>query len=93
MKQLALRREELLAESRINRQTLALEWQHIGVSLAWARSGMELAKSLRPLWMLLAPLAGVAAARQWRSIQGLWRKGRLLWSIVGRLRALWQYLH
>jgi hypothetical protein len=93
MRQLEFRREELLAKSQINRQTLALEWQQIKVSLAWARSGIELAKSLRPLWVLLAPLAGIAAARQWRSVKGLWHKGRLLWLIAGRLRALWQYLH
>ncbi len=92
VRELQLRRQELLAESQINRHTLILEWQHLKTSLAWARTSFEVVKSLQPLWVLLAPVAGLVAARKWRSVQGWWHRGTLVWRIASRFLAAWRLL-
>ena len=83
--ELELRKRTLLLESHLNRLTLQAEWQDIQNATAWARSAGQIFRRVRPWLLLLAPLAGMLAARRHGRSLGL--LSRLL-SILRLIRPL-----
>jgi hypothetical protein len=90
IKKLQAQERLLIAESAINRRILSLEWQQLKASVSWVKPGRELARSLRPALIVLAPIAGILLVRSWRSARGLWFKALLLWQVGKRVRNAWQ---
>ena len=67
MKELELRRRELVLQSSINRLTIGLELQNVQAALRPAERIVSSVRAARPWLVLLAPLAGMAVARGLRS--------------------------
>jgi hypothetical protein len=82
VRELQLRKQQLLVESELNRRTVLLEADRIGRSFSWVSSGWEMFKVLRPFWVVAAPVAGFSIARKWRQTSNRWRKGLLLVKLV-----------
>jgi hypothetical protein len=90
--QLETRKQELLLESELHRQTLALQWQGLKVSVSWMRTGIDLVRSLQPLWVVAAPMAGLFLGRQWKSGSGWWRKALFVWRWGKKIYLAWHFL-
>jgi len=67
LKGLELRRRELVLRSTINRLTIRLELQNVQVALRPAERIVGLVRAARPWLLVLAPLAGIFAARSLRN--------------------------
>ena len=90
--QLQARKQELLLESERQRRTLELQWQGLKASLSWRRTGIEFVQSLQPLWVVLAPMAGLFLGRQWRSRVGWWRQALFVWRLGKKIYLAWTFL-
>jgi hypothetical protein len=82
---LQIRKQELLAESTVNRHVLRLETGSIQLrlerfKLGWWQTG----------WKFAAPLAGFLVARKFKAADGLFRKGSLALLILRKLWQLWR---
>jgi hypothetical protein len=89
LRELALRRQELVIQSQLNRLTFQIELQNVQTALQPAERLVASVRSARPWLMLLAPLAGVFAARSLGANGGIGSKllGLLKW--VQPMLALW----
>ena len=92
LEQLRARKQELLLESKLHRQTLNLQWKGLKISLSWMRTGIELVQSFQPFWVVLAPLAGLLIGRQWRSGSGWWHKVLFVWRLGKKAYLAWNFL-
>ena len=92
MNQLRVRKQALLVESELNRQTLLLEWQGLKASVSWVRTGMGWLRILGPMGIWLAPVAGLFVARQWPSREGWWHKALLAWRLWKRVAVVLGFL-
>ena len=90
LKGLELRRRELVLRSTINRLALSVELQNVQIALRPAERMVSLVRAARPWLLLLAPLAGIFAARSLRKSGSGFSKalGVLKW--VQALLALWK---
>ena len=92
LKSLELRRRELVLQSTINRLTMKVELQNMQSALGPAERIVGLVRAVRPWLLVLAPLAGIFAAR------GLRGNGSVFWKLMGVLKwvqallALWNQL-
>jgi hypothetical protein len=79
---LQLRKRELLLESERHRLAFQGEWagfQPVGASIDRARSVLQ---STAPLWILVTPLLGYLAMRQWRQVWKVTMKLGLGWKVL-----------
>jgi len=90
MKELALRRQELVIQSQLNRLALRAELQNVETALEPARRLIASAEAVRPWMMLLAPLAGIVASRGLHSTGGIISKAVGLLKWIKPLTALWK---
>jgi hypothetical protein len=74
------RKQELLAQSEVNRRALAAQSQRIHSALAWIDVGIDLVRRARPALIIVAPLAGFWLARKatfrsrvWSTLAFCWR--------------------
>ncbi len=67
LKGLELRRRELVLRSTINRLAIGVELQHVQIALRPAERIVGLVRAARPWLLVLAPLAGIVAARGLRN--------------------------
>ena len=90
LKGLELRRRELVLRSTINRLTIRMELQHVQIALRPAERVVGLVRAARPWLLVLAPLAGIFAARSLRNNGSVFSKalGVLKW--LQPLLALWK---
>ena len=90
LKELELRRRELVLQSSVNRLTLGLELQNVQAALRPAERIVNTVRAARPWLLLLAPLAGIAVARGLRSNGSAFAKvlGVLKW--IQPLLAVWK---
>jgi hypothetical protein len=90
LKDLELRRRELVLRSAINRQAIRVELQNLRVALRPAERIVGAFRALQPWLVLFAPLAGLFAARTVRANGSLFSKliGVLKW--IQPLQALWK---
>jgi len=80
LKSLELRRRELVLQSTINRLTMKVELQNLQSALGPAERIVGLVRAVRPWLLVLAPLAGIFAAR------GLRGNGSVFWKLMGVLK-------
>lgn len=66
LSRLELRRQELVLRSTIHRLEIGQELQNIQTALRPAERIIDSVRALRPWLLVLAPLAGMLAARSWR---------------------------
>jgi len=66
LKGLELRRRELVLRSTLNRLAISVELQNVQIALRPAERMVSLVRAARPWLLLLAPLAGIFAARSLR---------------------------
>jgi len=90
LKGLELRRRELVLRSAINRLEIMVEVQNVQIALRPAERIVSLVRAARPWLLLLAPLAGIFAARGLRNNGSGFSKvmGVLKW--IQPLLALWK---
>src|SRR6266566_566442 len=89
LKGLELRRRELLLRSTLNRLAIRVELQNVQTALRPAERLLGTVRAARPWLLVLAPLAGIFAARGLRGNDSVFWKlmGVLKW--VQALLALW----
>jgi hypothetical protein len=80
LKGLELRRRELVLRSTINRLAIGVELQNVQIALRPAERIVGLVRAARPWLLVLAPLAGIFAAR------GLRNNGSGLSKVLGILK-------
>lgn len=87
---LAVRKRALLVESDLNRLKLRSEWQQVRAATAWLSAPAQACRTAGPWLRVLAPLAGLLAARRFRRSES--RSGKLLCLVrwIGPLYALWK---
>jgi len=90
LKGLELRRRELVLRSTLNRLAISVELQNMQIALRPAERMVSLVRAARPWLLLLAPLAGIFAARSLRKNSSGFSKalGVLKW--IQPLLALWR---
>ncbi|GDY22520.1 hypothetical protein LBMAG56_38670 [Verrucomicrobiota bacterium] len=89
------RRQNLLLQSELHRRLLALDWTSTRASAWWLEAGVGWAQKLRPLLLVVAPLAGFwfvrkATGTQPKSPSRLWERVALGLTIYQRARSLWE---
>jgi hypothetical protein len=82
------RKEELLAQSAVNRHLLAVESQSFKARLAWVDIGIGWARKTRPAWIIAAPLLGFWVARKAASGSRLWRKLAFWWPLLRQAKTI-----
>ena len=92
MKGLELRRRELVLQSTINRLTMKVELQHLQTALHPAERVVSSIRAVRPWLLLLAPLAGIFAARSIRGNGSGFSKLMTVLKCLQPLLALWKQL-
>jgi hypothetical protein len=80
LESLRLRKRVLILESSLNRAALEASWQDLHTATAWLRRAEHTFRQARPWLLLLAPLAGLAVARDPS------RPVRLLSRLLGALK-------
>ena len=90
LKHLELRRRELVLESTINRLTMKVELQNLQTALGPAERIVSSIRALRPWLLVLAPLAGIFAARSLRSNGSGFSKVLGVLKLLQPLLALWK---
>ena len=92
LKGLELRRRELVLRSTINRLAISVELQNVQTALRPADRIFGLVRAARPWLLVLAPLAGIFAARSLRNNGSVFSKalGVLKW--IQPLLVLWKQL-
>ena len=89
---LAHKRRLLVLQNEVLRQQIAEDWTELESRTLWAERGLQIIKSGRVLWPILAGAAGLLLAR---SKGGLLSKGaRVLswWRVAKRISAVFQSL-
>lgn len=90
--ELATRRQQLLAVSRINRQLLTLEAERLRVATAWVDRGYRVAQSLRPIFKYALPIAGLFLMRK-RHGEKPWLANLLAgWQLARKVMGIWRTL-
>src|SRR6266536_3097556 len=90
LKGLELRRRELVLRSTINRLTIRVELQHVQIALRPAERIVSLVRAARPWLLVLAPLAGIFAARGLRNNGSGFSKAMGVLKWIQPLLALWK---
>jgi hypothetical protein len=90
LKSLELRRRELVLQSTINRLTMKEELQHLQTAFHPAERIVGSLRAVRPWLLLLAPLAGIFAARSVRGNGSGFSKLMSLLKLLRTLLALWK---
>ena len=90
LKNLELRRRELVLQSTLNRLTMRAELQNLQTALRPADRIVSLIRTLRPWLLLLAPLAGIFAARSLRSNGTVFSKAMGVLKWLQALLAVWK---
>lgn len=88
------RRQNLLLQSELHRRLLALDWTNTRASAWWFEAGMGWVRKLRPLVLVLAPLAGFwivrkATGNQPKNPARLWERLAIGLTLYQRARSLW----
>jgi multidrug resistance efflux pump len=89
MKELAARKQALVAESELTRQTLRAEFRGLQASLGAVADRVKWARAALKVALLAAPLGGLILARKKGGWRGLARAGLAAWRLLRPLRALW----
>jgi len=92
LNRLELRRRELVLQSTLNRLTIMEELRNVQTALRPAERIVTSVRAARPWLMLLAPLAGIFAARSLRSNGSGFAKLFGALKYVQPLLALWRQL-
>jgi hypothetical protein len=87
LKEIQLRKRELLLESEMNRQVLRVEAGRLRLWSEQFRRGYGWANNA---WKWSAPLAGFLLARRFKKSAGLFAKGSLLLSILTAAWKAWE---
>ncbi len=82
----------LLAESSVNRHLLITQWDELRRHVTLGHRGPEVARTIRPGLILLAPLLGFFLVRRWRSAESLWHKALMLYRVAQKAWKVWDYL-
>ena len=90
LKSLELRRRELVLRSTINRLTIKVELQHVQTALRPAERIVSLVRAARPWLLVLAPLAGIFAARGLRTNGSGFSKALGILKWIQPLLVLWK---
>ena len=90
LKSLELRRRELVLQSTLNRLTIQTELQQVRTALQPAERIVGSFRAVRPWLLLLAPLAGIFAARSVRGNGSGFSKLLGLMRCLQQLLALWK---
>jgi hypothetical protein len=90
LKNLELRRRELVLQSTINRLTMKVELQNLQNALHPAERIVSSIRTVRPWLLLLAPLAGIFAARGLRGNGSGFSKLIAFLKCLQQLLALWK---
>ena len=90
LKGLELRRRELVLQSTLNRLALRMELHNVQTALRPAESIVSAMRAARPWLMVLAPLAGILAARGLRGNGSGFSKLIGLLKYVQPILALWK---
>ncbi len=90
LKRLELRRRELVLRSTLNRLAIRAELQNIQTALLPAERIVSSVRAARPWLLVLAPLAGIFAARRLRSDGSIFSKAISIMKWVQPLLGLWQ---
>ena len=90
LKSLELRRRELVLQSTLNRLTLKAELQHLQTALHPAERIVGSLRAVRPWLLLLAPLAGIFAARSVRGNGSGFSKLIAALKLLRPIMALWK---
>lgn len=88
------RRQSLLVQSELHRRLLALDWASTRASGWWIEAGAGWLRKIRPLMMVLAPLAGFwfvrkATGNRPKAPSPLWERLALGLTVCQRVRSLW----
>ena len=86
LKELQVRKRELLMESELNRQVLCIEYGNLAIEAGRLRRGYEWAQRA---WTWAAPLAGFLLARKRGKAAGVFAKGSLLVTALSTGWKLW----
>lgn len=90
LKRLELRRRELVLQSTFNRLAIRVELQNIQTALLPAERMVNSVRAARPWLLLLAPLAGIFAARRLRSGGSIFSKAISALKWIQPLLVLWR---
>ena len=90
LKGLELRRRELLLRSTINRLAIRVELQNVQTALRPAERLLGTVRAARPWLLVLAPLAGIFAARGLRNNGSGFSKAMGVLKWIQPLLALWK---
>jgi hypothetical protein len=90
LKRLELRRRELVLQSTLNRLAVRVELQNIQTALLPAERIVSAVRAARPWLLLLAPLAGIFAARRVRSGGSIFAKAISALKWIQPLLVLWR---
>jgi hypothetical protein len=90
LKSLELRRRELVLRSAINRLTIGVELQNVQIALRPAERIVGLLRAARPWLVVLAPLAGIFAARSLRNNGSVFSKAMGVLKWIQPLLVLWK---
>ena len=85
---LQVRKQQLIAESALNRSTLLLQWNQVKQATTWTKPGLDLLTRM-PALLWLVPVAGFFIARLWRTPRRPWSKWGFAWQLASRA---WQVL-
>lgn len=90
--ELATRKQQLLAVSRINRQLLELEAEHLRGAVAWVDRGYRVAQSIRPIFKYALPIAGLFLVRQRRGVKSWLANALAGWQLARKAMGIWHTL-
>ena len=90
LKGLELRRRELVLRSTINRLAISVELQNVQTALRPAERIFGLVRAARPWLLVLAPLAGIFAARSLRHNGSGFSKAMAVLKCLQPLLVLWK---
>jgi hypothetical protein len=88
MNALQSRKQELLLQSEVNRRMLARDSKRLQATLAWADSGIDLARKINPAFMIAAPLLGFWLARRAASGSAPWGKVAFCWQLFRKASSI-----
>lgn len=90
MTSLRVRRQALRLESELNRLALRAEWKNLRAAIPWPGADGSARRKLPPWWLVVAPLAGLLAARGLRNPGALLRGAGVLLRWAQPLYSLWR---
>lgn len=90
--ELTIRKQQLLAASRINRRLLTLQVEQFQTATAWVDWGYRLAQSLRPALKIGLPIAGLLLFRKRDSSKSLLLRVLGGWQLAMKVLGIWRSL-